>query len=179
VLNAGDTAPDTPAVERRPVPITKAAWVVFVIVLVDQIAKSAADRAHAGMITPARNPDYALGIVGGPAPLLILGTVLVLALFLAVIGRWAVQVGISPLIPAVIAGGMVANTIDRIRFGAVRDFLATGWLIIDVADLVVFGGIVALVVALALRVRQLRRDSCTIALEIPTLRARVVRTEAA
>ncbi len=165
--------------ERRPVPIAKATWIVLVIVLVDQIAKSAAARAHAGMITPARNPDYALGIVGGPTPLLILGTMLVLALFLAVIGRWAVQVGISPLIPAVIAGGMVANTIDRIRFGAVRDFLATGWLIIDVADLVVFGGIVALVVAFGLRVRQLRLGSYTIALEITTLRARVVRADAA
>ena len=164
--------------ESRRVPIMKAACAVGLVVLVDQTAKSAAARAHAGMITPARNPGYALGVLGGPAPLLILGTVLVLGVFLAVIGRWAVQVGISPLIPAVIAGGMVANTIDRIRFGAVRDFLATGWLIIDVADLVVLGGIVALVAALGLRVRQLRLESHTIALDIATLCARVVPVDA-
>jgi len=165
--------------ESRRVPLVKAATAVGMVVLVDQAAKSAASRAHTGMISPARNPGYALGIVGGPATWLIIGTVLVLAAFLAVIARWAVQVGISPLIPAVIAGGMVANMIDRIRFGAVRDFLVAGGLIIDVADLVVLGGIVALGVALALRLQELRHASCTIAIETPSMRAKVVRRNAA
>ena len=69
---------------------------------------------------------------------------MVLALFLAVVGRWAVQVGISPIIPGVIAGGSLANALDRAEFGAVRDFLHTPWLVIDIGDIAIVAGIIAL-----------------------------------
>jgi hypothetical protein len=90
-----------------------------------------------------------------------------------------VQIGISPLIPALVAAGMAAHTLDRIRFGAVRDFVRTGWLIIDVGDLAVMFGMIALTIALAVRLHRLRRASQSITLELPTLRAVVVATDLA
>ena len=121
-----------------------------------------------------RNPGMVTGWSPISVSVLIVMSVAVLLGFLGIIGRWAVQLDISPMIPALVAGGLVAHTIDRIRFGAVRDFLATGWLIIDVGDLAIVTGLVALMVAFAWRVNDLRKSSQRIELELPTLRAVVV-----
>ena len=109
--------------------------------------------------------ERALGVVGGPAPLLIVGTVAVMAAFLALVAGPAVALGVSPLAPALIVGGMFGNALDRIRFGAARDFIVTPWAIVNVADLAVAAGIVAFVVTVAWRLYRLR-------LEPPGLRAR-------
>jgi lipoprotein signal peptidase len=126
--------------------------VVGAIVLDDQITKAAA--AHAGLV--AHNPAYALGIVGGPAPVLIAGTVLVMVAFLALVVRPAVAFGVSPIAPALVVGGMLGNALDRIRLGAARDFVVTPWAIINLADVAVAVGIAAFVIAVAWRMRQLR-----------------------
>ena len=122
------------------------------VVVIDQLAKLAAPHLHSGLLAPASNPDYAFGSVGGSALALILGSVVVLALFLAVIGRLASRVGVSPAFPALIAGGMLGNTLDRINYGAVRDFMVVPGGIVNLADLAVAGGVIALTVALASRV---------------------------
>ncbi len=122
------------------------------VVLDDQLTKAVA--AHAGLV--AHNPAYALGVVGGPAPLLIVGTVAVLAAFLALVAGPAVALGVSPLAPALIVGGMFGNALDRIRFGAARDFIVTPWAIVNVADLAVAAGMVAFVVTVAWRLYRLR-----------------------
>src|SRR5947207_2737374 len=112
------------------VAMMRALLVAVAVVAADQIAKMQA-------IAPARNA----GVVTGATPIsgatLLAVTLLVLVAFLAVLGRWAVQIGVPAAIPALTAGGMMAHTLDRIRYGGVRDFLATPWLIIDVADLAV------------------------------------------
>jgi lipoprotein signal peptidase len=126
--------------------------VVGAIVLDDQITKAAA--AHAGLV--AHNPAYALGVVGGPAPVLIAGTVLVMVAFLALVVRPAVAFGVSPIAPALVVGGMLGNALDRIRLGAARDFVVTPWAIINLADVAVAVGIAAFVIAVAWRMRQLR-----------------------
>jgi hypothetical protein len=126
--------------------------VVGAVVLDDQLTKAVA--THAGMV--AHNPAFALGVVGGPAPLLILGTVAVLAAFLALVAGPAVALGVSPLAPALIVGGILGNALDRIRFGAARDFIVTPWAIVNVADLAVAAGIVAFVVTVAWRLYRLR-----------------------
>jgi lipoprotein signal peptidase len=82
-----------------------------------------------------------------------------------------VQIGVPAIIPALIAGGMAAHLLDRIRYGAVRDFLPTGSFIIDVADLAVATGIVLLAVSFAWRVLQLHRAGQAVTFEGPTLRA--------
>jgi lipoprotein signal peptidase len=129
-------------------PVSAAAFVLGV----DQLAKAGA--AHA--TTSAHNPDLAFGIAHGPPPVLVAVSVLVLGVFLAVVGRLAVQAGISPVLPALIAGGMLGNVLDRARFGAVRDFIPTPFAIINIADIAVMAGVVALGVGLASRARHLR-----------------------
>ncbi|HEX5097249.1 MAG TPA: signal peptidase II, partial [Acidimicrobiia bacterium] len=112
--------------------------------MADQIAKATVAHADTGNFTVAHNPGFVTGWSPVSAAAVICITLLVLATFLASIGRWAVQIGVPAIIPAVIAGGMAAHLLDRIRYGAVRDFLPTGSLIIDVADLAVASGIVLL-----------------------------------
>ena len=50
---------------------------------------------------------------------------------------------------AFVAGGMIGNTLDRIRLGSVRDFLVTPWAIVNIADIAVAAGIIGVVVTLA------------------------------
>jgi lipoprotein signal peptidase len=155
----------------EPTPRTTAWWAVAAaIVFADQLTKTAA--SHAGLV--AHNPAYALGVVGGPAPALVVGTLIVMAVFVGSLGRWATQLGVSPLFTAMIAGGTSANLIDRVRFGEVRDFVVTPWAIVNFADVTVFVGIVAFAVALMLRLHRLHIASYTVRFEIPKLRAIVV-----
>jgi lipoprotein signal peptidase len=125
---------------------------VSMVVGIDQLAKTAAPHLHSALIAPAQNPDYAFGAVGGSALALIAGSVVVLGVFLTVIGRLAGRVGISPALPALIAGGMLGNTLDRIRYGSVRDFLVIPGGIVNLADLAVAAGVISLIVALAIQV---------------------------
>jgi hypothetical protein len=126
--------------------------VVGAIVLDDQLTKAVA--ARAGMV--AHNPSYALGVVGGPVPVLIAGTVVVMVAFLALVARWAVPIGVSPIAPALVVGGMLGNAMDRIRLGAARDFLVTPWAIVNIADLAVAAGLMAFVVAVTWRLYRVR-----------------------
>ena len=129
------------------------------VVAIDQLAKTAAPHLHVGLVLPARNPAYAFGTVGGSALALIAVSVVVLAVFLAVIGRLATQMGVSPWLPALIAGGMLGNTLDRIRFGSVRDFLVVPGAIVNLADLAVAAGMIALVVMLAVHIPRTARTA--------------------
>lgn len=133
------------------------------VIAADQFAKSQAT-AH------ARN----VGVLTGARPIsgvtLIAVSVLVLAVFLSVIARWAVQIGVTPLAPTLVAAGMFAHTVDRVRFGGVRDFMRTPWLIIDVADLAVVLGMALLLAACAVRAYQMHRDAQTIEFDTAHLR---------
>jgi lipoprotein signal peptidase len=140
--------------QRTPHPLLGAA-VAANVVAIDQAAKSIAPYVHSSLFAPAQNPDYAFGAVGGSAFALVGGSVVVLAVFLAVIGRLAGRVGISPALPALIAGGMLGNLVDRIHFGSVRDFLVIPGGIINLADLAVAAGVISLIVALAARAPRL------------------------
>jgi lipoprotein signal peptidase len=137
--------------QRTAHPLLGAA-VVSTVVAIDQLAKTAAPHVNSGLIAPAQNPDYAFGAVGGSALALIGGSLVVLGLFLAVIGRLAGRVGISPALPALIAGGMLGNMLDRIHYGSVRDFLVVPGGIINLADLAVAAGVILLIVALVVQV---------------------------
>jgi lipoprotein signal peptidase len=143
------------------------------VVVADQIAKATVAHADTGNLQVAHNPGFLTGWSPVSAAAVIGNTGRVLATFLASIGRWAVQIGVPAMIPALIAGGMAAHLLDRIRYGAVRDFLPAGGLIIDVADLAVMTGIMLLAASFAWRVLQVRRAGQVITFELPTLRARV------
>ncbi len=90
--------------------------------------------------------------------MLILGTVLVLGVFAAVIIPIGYKVGLPAWIPGLVLGGALSNMIDRVRFGAVRDFISTRWAIINVADLCVVAGVLILPTLLAIRVTARARE---------------------
>jgi hypothetical protein len=165
VLQMGVAGPDPTGVRRRRGRFG-AALAGASVVLTDQVSKAA--------VQPARNPGFITGWSPLSVAVVIVISIAVLVVFIGIVGRWAVQIGISPLYPALIGAGLLAHTIDRFRFGAVRDFLATGILIVDIGDLAVVAGLLGLVIAFGVRVYQLRGSSRTITLELPTLRAVIV-----
>lgn len=139
----------TATMERRSNGVLKVGTVTAGLVLLDQISKFAAGHVLSGVVMLPRNPAFALGIGGGSPAMLAFVSIAVLALALATVGPLTARYGLSPGIPALIAAGVLSNTIDRIRLGAVRDFIVTPWAIINVADVCVMAGIVGLVFTLA------------------------------
>ena len=67
--------------------------------------------------------------------------------FVGFVAPRAAALGISPFMPGLIAGGMFANLVDRMRFGVTRDFLPTLWVTVNLADVAVVAGIVGLFAA--------------------------------
>jgi lipoprotein signal peptidase len=118
------------------------------LVLLDQVSKFAAAHVLSGTVTLPRNPAYAFGVVGGSPAQLVIVSIAVVVLVLVAVGPLAARYEVSPGIPALITAGMLSNTIDRIRLGAVRDFIVTPWGIINVADICVIAGILGLVITL-------------------------------
>src|SRR5207248_1441539 len=106
-----------------------------------------------------------LGAGAISTPVLLLFSMAVLFVFCGVIARWTAHIGVAPAIPAVVVGGMLANAIDRFRSGSVRDFIHTPWLIFNVADIAVAGGIVATGIAVAVQLHRLRRDGRAVRLD--------------
>jgi lipoprotein signal peptidase len=125
----------------------RAAFVTAMVVGVDQGTKFLAS----GSLPTPHNPDYAFGVIGGSAPALIVGACVVLATFAVVIGRLALHLGIPVALPALVMGGTVGNTLDRVLFGSVRDFIVTPWCIVNVADVAVAAGLTSLAVAFLIR----------------------------
>ncbi|MGZ4677147.1 MAG: signal peptidase II [Acidimicrobiia bacterium] len=126
------------------------ATVVWAIV-VDQGTKLWASNPGVSGVEIAHNPRYALGVMGASVPLMVVGTIAVLAVFGLVIVPMAYKVGLPAWIPGIVLGGALSNMIDRVRFGSVRDFITTGWAIINVADLFVIAGVLILPALLAIR----------------------------
>lgn len=126
------------------------------VLVIDQVSKMTAAHAGTGMVAPARNPAYAFGSVAASAPVLIIGAIVVLGLFLVVADRLVARFGVPVILPALVAGGTIGNTLDRVRLGSVRDFLVVPGAIINLADVAVAAGLVGLVITLAMRAPKLR-----------------------
>lgn len=148
------------AIDTRPNAAIWLAGLATIIwaVVVDQSTKLWAGAAGPAGVQVAHNPRYALGVLGGSVPVLIIGTIVVLGVFGAVIVPLAYRLGLPAWIPGLVLGGAVSNMIDRVRFGAVRDFIATRWAIINVADLFVIAGVLILPTLLAIRVTARYRE---------------------
>lgn len=123
-------------------------------VVLDQGTKLWAARTAGKGVEVLDNPRYALGVLGGSAPAMILGTVAVLTVFALVIVPLAYRVGLPAWIPGLVFGGALSNLIDRVRFGAVRDFITTDVAIVNVADLIVLAGVLMIPALLLLRTRR-------------------------
>lgn len=129
-------------------------------VLVDQMSKALVfERIGPGeelavgsllSILPGWNAGTAFGLAQGVAPLLLVGVALVItALLAALLFKSRSPVEGAALGAAI--GGALANVVDRIRFGAVRDFIdvhwnALHWPTFNVADMFVVSGLLLFVV---------------------------------
>src|SRR4051812_40121304 len=147
-------------------PIGSGPWVTGSLVAAcalatGQTTKVIASHGQAGIELPLRNPDYAFGIIGGSAPALVFVALLVLGAFVGVASLLVTRLGVSAFLPALIAGGTIGNTLDRMRLGSVRDFVHTPWAIINLADIAVAIGVLGIALALAVRVPRLRADLAT------------------
>jgi signal peptidase II len=134
---------------------TRLVVVAGAVIADDQFTKMIA--ARRGLV--ANNPAYALGVFGGPPLLLSAGTVAIMVAFLAFVVPRAIAFRVSPVACGLIVGGMLGNTLDRIRFGVARDFLATPWAIVNLADIAVAAGIVLLFVGSARLLSSTRSSS--------------------
>jgi lipoprotein signal peptidase len=115
------------------------------VILADQTTKLAAELLAGGQrhgpLVPVRNPHFSLGLAATTRPLMLAamaaGIALVAAYGFRVIGHH----GLPGWILSLAIGGAVSNLVDRLLLGAVRDFLAIGHIVINLADLAVVAGV--------------------------------------
>jgi signal peptidase II len=125
------------------------ALIALLVVVADQLTKAAAGTLRSGAILPVHNPDYSLGLVSGAVPVLVAGSVLGLVVFGGHVLRRAARGLLAPWVCGLLIGGAVSNLADRAVLGAVRDFLATPWIVFNLADVAVVVGIAAYLAAQA------------------------------
>jgi signal peptidase II len=143
--------------------VTRRAWgrtvvVAGAVVLVDQVTKKLArDAIRPGEEDPifpalklvnVRNEGVAFGIEAGGMTLII---VLISLALLALVLYFA-RHSAKPLIwlpTGLLFGGALGNIVDRVRDGAVTDFLKIpAWPAFNVADIAITAGVIALVLVL-------------------------------
>jgi signal peptidase II len=94
-------------------------------------------------VIPVRNHDFSLGIAHASLPTM----VLVMAVGIVAVGSYLLRATVRGEVPAwvtgLILGGAIANLADRATSGSVRDFIATPWLIANIADVAVLAGLIA------------------------------------
>ena len=127
-----------------------------VVIGVDQGTKALSPHgAGLGAIDPTTNPEFAIGIAQLDLPIMIALS----GLGILAAGVWAVHRTMNGRlhwsIPALLLGGAISNLIDRVAFGAVRDFVVLPLIVANVADL----AIVAAFLTLALTRRTSRRQT--------------------
>ena len=95
-----------------------------------------------GLIIPVSNHDFSLGLGRAPLPIM----VILMAVVAVAVGWHLIGETIRRQVPAwvtgLVIGGAVANLVDRIMTGSVHDFIATPWLIFNIADIAIVAGII-------------------------------------
>ena len=125
------------------------------VLLADQVAKAIVeadlvpgekvDVLGPLQITLAHNEGVAFGLAGGAGVPLILLTVVALGVVGAMFARRPTRPGMW-VATGLLAGGAVGNLVDRVRAGAVTDFIDVGsWPPFNLADVAVVAGVLLLV----------------------------------
>lgn len=112
------------------------------VIVADQVSKSLAAGADCGtFICPLANTELMLGAGTQSAAHPVLGTV-ALGAFVLYASRLTRRGRIGTWTAALVVGGIISNLIDRMRDGAVRDFLAGPvGTFLNLADLAIFVGL--------------------------------------
>jgi signal peptidase II len=128
-------------------PVTRqATGLCLVVVGLDQATKLAATLAAAGqtsgLVVPVHNPRFSLGLAGAPLPIM----ALLMAAGILAAGGYSLHAAHRGRLPTwvsgLLVGGASSNLLDRLLLGAVRDFLATPWAVINLADLAVLAAVI-------------------------------------
>jgi lipoprotein signal peptidase len=111
----------------------------------DQVTKLAAEllargQRH-GLLVPLRNPRFSLGLAAATRPLMLAAMAAGIALAAGYGVRAARRGALPGWIPALVVGGAASNLLDRLLLGSVRDFLAVGHVVVNLADLAVLAGV--------------------------------------
>ncbi len=144
----------------------RAGLVLGVVLVLDQVTKALVrdeiargdEQAFLGPLelVHVRNDGVAFGIAAGGQTLVI---VLVTVALVALVTYFATHARTRHLwVPAgLLAGGAIGNVVDRIRDGAVTDFLKVPyWPAFNVADMAITVGVLALLVVVELDARRRR-----------------------
>jgi signal peptidase II len=130
---------------RRPVPSALVAG-TLVVAGVDLVSKATApvlaDLAPR-RVQPMTNSDLALGTATAAAPMLVLLTAVGLLLALVVVAGLVHRGRVSVTGGSLLLGGALGNLVDRAATGAVHDFLVVGPVVINLADVAVLAGVLA------------------------------------
>jgi signal peptidase II len=124
------------------------------VLILDQVAKALVEERivlgeEVGLLGPLRltlshNNGVAFGLAGGGGVGLILVTVAALALVAALFARNPTRPGMWVAF-GLIAGGAIGNLVDRVRIGAVTDFIdLPHWPNFNLADMAITAGVLVL-----------------------------------
>ena len=110
-------------------------WLILILIVVDQITKH--------FLTTVTNTGAAFGILKGFNILLLVISLIALAIFFYVKDK-KIKIPLTFLI-----AGIVGNSIDRIIFGHVRDFINLGFFpVFNLADSFNVVGVILLIIVL-------------------------------
>jgi signal peptidase II len=107
----------------------------------------------------ARNTGATLGLLGGHNALFIGLSVVVVAAVIAILIRGPIDSALGAIALGMVSGGALSNVIDRVRLGAVVDFIEVHLWPTDfnLADVAIRLGVILLLLALLLDLRRGRR----------------------
>ena len=116
-------------------------------------------------LTMVWNRGVTFGLFAGEGPWHHLGLALVAAAIVAFLIRWMARAEnrLTAIALGAVAGGAIGNVIDRLRFGAVVDFVHVhvagwSWYVFNIADAAIVCGVVALIADALLRPRPAPRE---------------------
>jgi len=147
----------------------RAALVAAVVVALDQVSKAAVrgevqvgerrDLVAFVDLVHVRNRGVAFSALEGQTALVVVVIAVALAALLWYFARHGERPGLwGPT--GLLLGGAVGNLVDRIRLGAVTDFLKLpNWPAFNVADMAITVGVVGLLVVVELADRRERRNA--------------------
>lgn len=138
----GTLTPERPAMEGTGRRTARAFLLGAAVIATDQITKiGALGLASVGLLRPMHNHTYALGLFDGMDIRVPLAAVLAMA---GVITVLVVRDHVGPAAGGLLAGGALANIVDRLFRGAVVDWLTFGDLVLNLADVAIVFGLLIL-----------------------------------